>query len=74
VATSTTDATAASGTTTYSSERIRSDQKFPRRWLLRRLSPRMTAAATAIPVAIEVKLATVIPAIWEKSDSVVSPL
>jgi hypothetical protein len=39
----------------------------------RRASPRISATATAIPVAIEVKLATVIPAICEKSDSVVSP-
>jgi hypothetical protein len=54
-------------------ERVRSTQKFPSRPLPRRLSPRITAAATAIPVAHEVKLATVIPAIWEKSDRVVSP-
>ena len=49
------------------------DQKLPNRSPLRRASPRITAAATAIPVAIEVKLATVMPAICAKSESVVSP-
>ena len=50
-----------------------STQKLPRRSVLRRDNPRITAAAAAIPVAIEVKLATVTPAICEKSESVVSP-
>jgi hypothetical protein len=46
-------------------------EKLPRRSVLRLDTPRITAAATAIAVAIELKLATVIPATHPKSDSVV---
>jgi hypothetical protein len=57
----------------YSSVRTKSPQKIPSLSVPLRASPRITAAATAMPVAIEVKLATVMPVICAKSDNVVSP-
>ena len=41
--------------------------------LRRAMMPRMSAMATAMPVAAETKFWTVRPAIWLKYESVVSP-
>jgi hypothetical protein len=62
-----------SGSRMYSSDRVRSTQKFPSLVVSRRANPRMTAARTAMPTAAETKFCTASPAIWEKNDMVVSP-
>ena len=52
--------------------RTRSTQKFPIVSLRRRISPRISATATAIPTAAETKFCTVRPAIcvrWLIVDS-----
>ena len=46
--------------------RVMSTQKFPIRSVSRRVSPRIRATATAMPVAAERKFWTVNPAIWER--------
>jgi hypothetical protein len=61
------------GSRMYSSVRIRSAQKLPSVFPLRRAIPRITAATTAMPTAAETKFWTASPAICEKYESVVSP-
>ena len=48
-------------------------QKFPRLLPLRAMIPRISAIRTTIPAAAETKFCTVIPIIWLKYVSVVSP-
>ena len=62
-----------SGSRMYSSDRVRSTQKFPSLFVSRRANPRITAARTAMPTAAETKFCTASPAIWERYDMVVSP-
>ena len=52
------------GTSTHSVARVRSTQKLPRVFALRRTKPRMTAIAIARPAAAETKLWKANPAIW----------
>ena len=46
--------------------RVRSTQKLPRVWDVRRVRPRTRAIATARPVAADVKLRTASSVIWLK--------
>ena len=54
------------GSSTKSSERVMSTQKFPTALMSVRATPRMTAIAPAIPAAAETKLCHASPAIWLK--------
>ena len=53
--------------------RVRSTQKLPTLRAEARAKPRITATATAMPVAAETKFCTVSPAIWVRWLIVVSP-
>ena len=48
----------------YSVQRVRSTQKLPIVLPERRAKPRISATASAMPVAADTKLCTVSPAIW----------
>ncbi len=71
--TRTTAATAARGSRTRTTMRVRSTQKLPmnRPWC--RAMARMRAATTAIPTAAEAKFCTVRPTAWTNSDVPASP-
>ena len=47
-------------------QRVRSTQKLPSVLPLRRVKPRMTATASTMPTAAEVKLWKASPTIWLK--------
>ena len=53
--------------------RVRSAQKLPRVFDCLRVSPRMSATATAIPTAADTKFWTANPVIWVNWDIVSSP-
>ena len=53
--------------------RVRSAQKFPRVFDRFRVSPRMSATATAMPTAADTKFCTANPAIWVNWAMVSSP-
>ena len=72
-ATSTSASTAEIGSRTNSVIRVRSTQKLPTLRVEARAKPRITATATAMPVAAETKFCTVRPAIWVRWLMVVSP-
>ena len=52
---------------------MRSCQKLPSEEPERAAKPRITAIATEMPTAAEMKFCTARPVIWEKYESVVSP-
>ena len=72
-ATRTSASTAEIGSRTKSVIRVRSTQKLPTLRAEARAKPRITATATAMPVAAETKFCTVRPAIWVRWLMVVSP-
>ena len=63
----------ATGSSTRSTIRVRSTQKLPRRSVLVRAIPRITATAIAIPTAADTKFCTARPAIWVRWVIVDSP-
>ena len=61
------------GSSTRTTSRVRSTQKFPS-WSVRlRASPRISATATAMPTAADRKFCTARPAIWVRCVIVDSP-
>jgi hypothetical protein len=72
-ATRTSARTAAIGSSTKRVMRVRSTQKLPTLFADARAKPRITATATAMPVAAETKFCPVSPAIWVRWPMVVSP-
>ena len=62
-----------SGSSTRTTLRVRSTQKFPIVAERRRTRPRISATATASPTAAETKFCTVSPAIWVRLVIVDSP-
>ncbi len=61
------------GSSTKRVMRVRSTQKLPTLFADARAKPRMTATATAMPVAAETKFCTVSPVICVRFAMVVSP-
>jgi len=62
-----------SGSSTNTTPRVRSTQKFPIVVARRRVRPRMSATATARPTPAETKFCTARPAIWVRWLMVCSP-